>query len=169
MSSLTLALIQTPLNPSRLLVLPDYSRLCHMTSRSRALPPLQTNNYLSIYVWLTLTLARVCPHSHLITLYSLSEVVIEEPCYMQVHPPRIYISMVILILNYISPPFLQHILWQCCNSPGILSSMAEILLFNLVFHDRITPVSVLTLKSPLRVIEVLPLKPQASLILSVCI
>ena len=44
MSSLTLTLIQTSLNPSRLLVLPDHSRLCHMTSRSCALLPLQTNN-----------------------------------------------------------------------------------------------------------------------------
>ena len=41
---LTLTTIQTSLDPSRLLVLPDYSRLCHMTSRSRALPLLQTNN-----------------------------------------------------------------------------------------------------------------------------
>ena len=67
------------------------------------------------------------------------------------------------------PPFSQHVLWQCCNPPGILSSMAEILLFNSVFHNRVTPVSVSTLKSPLRVIGVLPLKPQASPILSICI
>ena len=40
---------------------------CHMTSRSHALPPLQTNNYLLFYVQLTLTLAKVCPHSRLIT------------------------------------------------------------------------------------------------------
>ena len=42
-----------------------------MTFRSCALSPLQTNNYLSIYVWLTLTLAKVCPHSRLITLCDL--------------------------------------------------------------------------------------------------
>ena len=35
-SSLTLTLIQTSLNPSRPLVLPDHSRLYHMTSQSRA-------------------------------------------------------------------------------------------------------------------------------------
>jgi len=59
------------------------------------------------------------------------------------------------------PPFLQHVLWRCCNHLGILSSTVEILLFNLVFHDRVTPVSVSTLKPPLRVIGVLPLKPRA--------
>ena len=55
------------------------------------------------------------------------------------------------------PPFSQHVSWRCCNPPDILSSTAEILLFNLVFYDRVTPVSVSTLK------------PRASPILSVCI
>jgi len=45
-----------------------------------------------------------------------------------------------------------------CNPPDILSSMAEILLFNSVFYDRVAPVSVSTLKPPLGVIGVLPLK-----------
>ena len=67
------------------------------------------------------------------------------------------------------PPFLQHVLWQCCNHLGILSSTVEILLFNLVFHDRVTPVSVSTLKPSLGAIGVLPLKPWVSPILSVCI
>jgi len=53
--------------------------------------------------------------------------------------------------------------------PGIPSSMAEILLFNSVFYNRVTPVSVSTLKPSLGVIGVLPLKPQASPIISVCI
>ena len=66
-------------------------------------------------------------------------------------------------------PFSQHILWQCYNPPGILSSMMGILLFNSVFHDRVTPVSVSTLKSPLRVIRALPLKLWISPILPVCI
>ena len=56
------------------------------------------------------------------------------------------------------PPFSQHVLWWCCNYPDILSSTAEILLFNLVFHDGVTPVSVSTLKPLLGVIGVLPLK-----------
>ena len=43
-------------------------------------------------------------------------------------------------------PFLQHILGQYCNPLGIPSSIVGILLFNLVFHDRVTPVSVSTLK-----------------------
>jgi len=67
------------------------------------------------------------------------------------------------------PPFLQHFSWQCCNPLDIPSSTAEILLFNSVFHDGVTPVSVSTLKLPLRVIGVLPMKPQVSSILSVCI
>ena len=67
------------------------------------------------------------------------------------------------------PPFSQHILWQCCNCPDIPSSIAGILLFNSVFYDGVTPVSVSTLKPPLEVIVVLPMKPQASPILSVCI
>jgi len=66
-------------------------------------------------------------------------------------------------------PFSQHVSWQCCNHLGIPSSMAEILLFNLVFHDGVTLVSVSTLKPLLRIIGVLPLKPWASPKLSVCI
>ena len=38
-----------------------------------------------------------------------------------------------------------------------------------VFHDGVAPVSVSTLKPPLGVIGVLPLKPRASPILSLCI
>jgi len=79
---------------------------------------------------------------------------------MQAHPSGNYIPGVISSPNYTSPPFLQHVLWQYCNPPGILSFMAEILLFNSVFHDGVTPVSVSTLKSPLGAIGVLPLKPQ---------
>jgi len=80
---------------------------------------------------------------------------------MQVHPSGNYISVVISSPNYTSPSFLQHVLQQCCNHPGIPSSTAEILLFNLVFHDKVTPVSVSTLKLPLSVIGAIPLKPQA--------
>ena len=65
------------------------------------------------------------------------------------------------------PPFSQYVLWWCCNPLGILSSMVEILLFNSVFHDGVAPISVSTLKPPLGVIGVLPLKPQASPIISV--
>ena len=70
---LTLTLIQTLLNPSRLLVLLDHSRLCYMTSRSCALPPLQTNNYYCPTSVLTLTLPKVCPHFRLITSDSYSD------------------------------------------------------------------------------------------------
>ena len=40
--------------------------------------------------------------------------------------------------------------------------MMEILLFNMVFHGRVTPVSVSTLKPPLRIIGAILLKLQAS-------
>ena len=78
---------------------------------------------------------------------------------MQVHPSRNNIPAVKSSPKHTSPPFLQHVLWQCYNHLGILSSMAEILLFNSVFHDGVTSVSVLTLKPPLGEIGVLPLKP----------
>ena len=71
--------------------------------------------------------------------------------------------------NHTILPFSQHVSRQCYNPPGILSSTAGILLFNSVFHDRVTPVSVSTLKPPLRVIGVLLLKPQVSPIVSVWI
>ena len=95
-------------------------------------------------------------------------------CHMQVHLSRNYISVVKSPPNIQArlpwqPPFLQHILWWCYNHLDILFSMAEILLFNSVFYNRVTPVSVSTLKPLLRVIEVLLLKPQASPILSICI
>ena len=57
------------------------------------------------------------------------------------------------------PPFSQHISWRCYNPLDIPSSTVEILLFNLVFHDRVIPVSVSTLKPLLGAIGVLPLKP----------
>ena len=78
---------------------------------------------------------------------------------MQVYLFRNDVPMVEPPPNHTSLPFLQHISWQCCNHLGILSSMAEIILFNLVFHDGVTPVSVSTLKPLLGVIGVLSLKP----------
>ena len=83
--------------------------------------------------------------------------------------PENYIPAVMPPLNPTSPPFSQHILWQCYNPLGIPSSTAEILLFNSVFYDRVAPVSVSTLKPLLGVIGVLLLKPRASPITSVCI
>jgi len=61
---------------------------------------------------------------------------------MQVHPSGNYISMVISSSIYTSLP-----------------SIAEILLFNLVFYDKVTSVSVSILKPLLRVIGAIPLKP----------
>ena len=88
---------------------------------------------------------------------------------MQVHSSGNYIPIVKSPPKHTSPPFLQHILWWCYNSLGIPSSKVEILLFNSVFYDEVTPVSVSTLKPPLRVIGVLLLKPRTFPILSVCI
>ena len=52
------------------------------------------------------------------------------------------------------PPFSQHVIWWCCNPLDIPSFMAEILLFNSVFHDGVAPVSVSTLKPLLGAIGV---------------
>ena len=87
----------------------------------------------------------------------------------RLHPHNVVISKNIQACLPQQLSFSQHVLWQCCNYLGILSSMAEILLFNSVFHDGVTPVSISTLKPLLGVIRVFPLKPQASPILSVCI
>ena len=88
---------------------------------------------------------------------------------MQVHLSGNYIPTVESPPKHTSPPFSQHVLGQCCKPPGIPSSKVEILLFNSVFHDGVTPISVSTLKSPLRVIGVVLLKLRVSPILSVCI
>ena len=61
---------------------------------------------------------------------------------MQVHPSGNYISIVILSPNYTSLP-----------------SMVEIPLFDLVFYNRVTPISISILKPPLGVIEAISLKP----------
>jgi len=90
-------------------------------------------------------------------------------CHMQVDLSGNYIPVVISFSNYTSLSFSQHILQQYCNHLGIPSSTAEILLFDLVFYDVVTPVSVSTLKPPLRVIGALFLKPRASPIISICI
>ena len=75
-----------------------------------------------------------------------------------VEPPLNHTSLPFTVATF-PPPFSQHVSWWCCNHLGILSSMAEILLFNSVFHDGVTPVSVSTLKPLLGVIGALPLKP----------
>ena len=95
-------------------------------------------------------------------------------CHMQVHlsritSPRWNHLWTIQACLLQRPLFSQHVSWRCCNHLSILSSMVEILLFNSVFHDGVTPVSVLTLKPPLGAIDVLPLKPWAFPKLSVCI
>ena len=58
---------QTLLDPSRPLVLLDHSRLCHMTSRSHALFPLQTNNNTTVLFLSTNPNPKVCPHTCFIT------------------------------------------------------------------------------------------------------
>ena len=92
-----------------------------------------------------------------------------SPTHPEIISPWWYHLQIIQACLPWQPPFSQHVLWQCCNHLGIPSSTAEILLFNSVFYDGVTPVSVSTLKPLLGVIGVLPLKPQVSPILSVCI
>ena len=82
---------------------------------------------------------------------------------MQVHSSRNYIPAVESPPKHTSLPsmvatFLAAHRIVVLQPLGIPSSTAEILLFNLVFYDGVTPVSVSTLKPPLGVIEVLPLK-----------
>ena len=108
--------------------------------------------------------------------FDASEGFSKTVCHMQVHSPINDIPAVILIPNYTSPPsimaifLITHLIAVLqLSGYSIPSSTAEILLFNLVFHDGVTPISVSILKPPLRVIGVLPLKPQVSLILSVYI
>jgi len=96
-------------------------------------------------------------------LYSITLLlVIMQRCHMhmQAHPSGNYIPIVILSPNHINLPFSQHVLWQYYNPLSILSSMVEILLFNLVFYDGVIFVSVSTLKPLLGVIGVLPLNPE---------
>jgi len=65
--------------------------------------------------------------------------------------------------NHTSPPSMAATFLATCLMAVLQPSGFSI------FHDGATPVSVSTLKSLLGVIGVLPLKPQASPILSVCI
>ena len=95
-------------------------------------------------------------------------------CHMQVHSSRNYIPTVKTPPKHTSLPsivaiFLQHVLWRCYNYLDISSSTVEILLFNLVFYNKVIPVSVSTLKPLLGVIGVLLLKLQASPIYSIYI
>ena len=126
------------------------------------LPPVHYN-----IIWLSLLSV---PYSlvYIFFLLLIPSVICKSTC------PENYISAVMPSLNLQAhlprrPPFSQHVLWRCYNPLGILSSTAEILLFNSVFHDGVAPVSVSTLKPLLGAIGVLPLKPRASSIVSVCI
>ena len=116
------------------------------------------------FLWFVIISMRCSnPLSDMVYIRRWMSVGLTQKCYhMQVHLSGNNVPAVKPSPNHTSPPFLQHISWQCCNHLGILSSMVEILLFNSVFHDGVTPVSVLTLKPPLRVIGVLPLKPWVS-------
>jgi len=84
-------------------------------------------------------------------------------CHMQVHLSGNYIPMVISSSNYTSLPsmvatFLATHLKTVLQPSGYS-----------IFYGGVTPISVSTLKPPLRVIEALPLKLRASPIISICI
>jgi len=76
----------------------------------------------------------------------------------------------IYILSYVSPP-----IWKLYPCGDIIFKLYKPAFhgrdtpIQFGLHDRVTPVSVLTLKPLLGVIEVLPLKPWVSPKLSVCI
>ena len=84
-------------------------------------------------------------------------------CHIQVHLSRNNITMVKPPLNHTSLSSMVATFLTTCLIAVLQSSRYSI------FHDGVTPVSVETLKPPLGAIEVLPLKPQASPIILVCI
>ena len=93
---------------------------------------------------------------------------------MQVHLSGNNIPAVEPPLNHTSPPSTVAIFLATCLMVVLQPSGYSVLHsgdipIHLVFHDGVTSVSVSTLKPLLGVIGVLPLKPQASPILSVCI
>ena len=77
--------------------------------------------------------------------------------------PENYIPAVISPLKYTSPPSMAATFLVTCLIAVLQPSGYS------VFHDGVTPVSISTLKPLLGVIGVLPLKPRASPIISVCI
>ena len=93
---------------------------------------------------------------------------------MQVHLSRNNVPAVELSLNHTSPPSMVAIFLATCLIAVLQLSRYSVLHggdtpIHLVFQDGVTPVSVSTLKPLLGATEVLPLKSQASPILSVCI
>ena len=93
---------------------------------------------------------------------------------MQVYLSRNNVPAVEPPLNHTSPPSMAAIFLTTCLMAVLQPSGYSVLHsgdtpIHLVFHDGVTPVSVSTLKPLLRATGVLPLKPQASPILSVCI
>ena len=82
---------------------------------------------------------------------------------MQVHLSGNNVLAVKLLPNHTSPPFIVATFLTTCLMAVLQPSGYS------VFHDGVTPVIVSTLKPLLRAIGVLPLKPQASPILPLCI
>ena len=93
---------------------------------------------------------------------------------MQVHLSRNNVPTVEPPLNHTSPPSMAATFLATCLIAVLQPSGYSVFHdgdtpIHSVFHDGVTLVSVSTLKPPLGAIGVLPLKPQASPILSVCI
>ena len=84
-------------------------------------------------------------------------------CHMQVHLSGNNVPTVKPLPNHTSLPSTAATFLATCLMAVLQPSGYS------VFHDGVTPVSISTLKSLLRVIEVLLLKPQASPKLLVCI
>ena len=93
---------------------------------------------------------------------------------MQFHLSGNNVTTVEPPLNHTSPPSIVAIFLTTCLMAVLQPSGYSVLHggdtpIHSVFYDRVTPVSVSTLKPPLGATVVLPLKPRASPILSVCI
>ena len=83
--------------------------------------------------------------------------------HIQVHLSGNNVPAVKPPLNHTSPPSMAATFFVTCLIAVLQPSGYS------VFHSGDTPVSVSTLKPPLRAIGVFPLKPRASPIISVCI
>ena len=122
---------------------------------------------LLLLCWKILFYKRIYILLQSLAWFRLQLSVIHKSTHLEITSPWWYNLLIIQAHLLQQPPFSQHTLWQCCNHPGILSLMVEILLFDSVFHDEVIPVSVSMLKPPLRVIEAIPLKPWASPIVGI--
>ena len=110
------------------LILLDHSSLYHMLFIHCRLIII-----LSIYVWLTLTLAKVCPHSRLITQYIIIiripfPVFKDNSYYIQFFSLTINLNCAVLVLFYLNFPSSKNYDHIIHRLDAILSTKAKIIL-----------------------------------------